>query len=147
MSPLGGPGPVVLKPGQALVVNRLPLELAPVPEAQSGGGAPSVGHRRLALLDGHELGVWEMTEGTMYDVEADEAPDCCLRSHPDPRANAKCSATANARSEDSAGNGTAGTAMTDTWEMRNPPVFCERPGQPNSSKCSDITVLGSNVVG
>lgn len=72
MSPLGGPGPVVLKPGQALVVNRLPLELAPVPEAQSGGGAPSVGHRRLALLDGHELGVWEMTEGTMYDVEADE---------------------------------------------------------------------------
>jgi uncharacterized cupin superfamily protein len=72
VSPLGGPGPVVLKPGQALVVNRLPLELAPVPEAQSGGGAPSVGHRRLALLDGHELGVWEMTEGTMYDVEADE---------------------------------------------------------------------------
>jgi uncharacterized cupin superfamily protein len=72
VSPLSGSGDVGLKPGQALRVNRLPLPRAAVPEAQAGGGSPTVGHVRLSVLEGVEIGVWEMSEGTMYDVESDE---------------------------------------------------------------------------
>ncbi|GAA2038193.1 cupin domain-containing protein [Agromyces tropicus] len=54
----------------------LPLAHEPVPDDQVVAGAPTTGY---AALDEHadgdragELGIWEMTPGTMRDVEVDE---------------------------------------------------------------------------
>ncbi|GAA3690987.1 cupin domain-containing protein [Arthrobacter ginkgonis] len=72
MERLNGLGEIGLKPGQALRVNRLPLDHGPVPAEQAAVGTPTVGWMTLTELDGFEVGVWELTEGTMYDVEIDE---------------------------------------------------------------------------
>lgn len=65
-------------PEQALMANSLVraprLELAHevVPEQQRAVGAPRTGSVELAGFHGVEVGVWEMTPGTMTDVEVDE---------------------------------------------------------------------------
>ena len=43
-----------------------------VPEAQVVAGSPRVGSAELHELDGHSVGVWELTVGAMADVEVDE---------------------------------------------------------------------------
>ncbi len=50
----------------------LPLELEPVPVAQVVVGAPQTGVAELGHFGGSNYGVWEMTPGSMSDVEADE---------------------------------------------------------------------------
>ncbi|MCS0499653.1 cupin domain-containing protein [Protaetiibacter mangrovi] len=51
----------------------LPLDHEPVDDAQRIAGAPSTGWRALGTTaSGGEYGVWEMSSGTMSDVEADE---------------------------------------------------------------------------
>lgn len=50
-----------------LTVPRIPIE-----RHQDAGGDPSVGSAALFELGPHEVGVWEMGTGAMYDVEADE---------------------------------------------------------------------------
>ena len=51
---------------------RLDLPLADVPEAQRIAGSPRTGAAKLGAFGGVNLGVWEMTPGTMRDVEIDE---------------------------------------------------------------------------
>lgn len=50
-----------------------PLAHEPVAADQVVAGAPTTGWVELgSTVDGAEVGVWEMTPGTMTDVEADE---------------------------------------------------------------------------
>lgn len=51
-------------------VSDLPAE--PVDPTQVVTGSPTTGFRALAAVAGAEVGVWEMTAGTMTDVEVDE---------------------------------------------------------------------------
>jgi uncharacterized protein len=51
---------------------KLDLPLADVPEAQRIAGKPRTGAAKLGAFGGVSLGVWEMTPGTMRDVEIDE---------------------------------------------------------------------------
>lgn len=51
---------------------ELVLEHEPVPAEQVIAGQPMTGLAELGVFDGHEYGVWEMTPGSMSDVEADE---------------------------------------------------------------------------
>ena len=51
---------------------RLELPLADVPDAQRMAGTPRTGAAKLGAFGGVSLGVWEMTPGTMRDVEIDE---------------------------------------------------------------------------
>lgn len=48
------------------------IPLTPVPESQIELGSPSTGFVALGEFGGNEYGVWEMTVGSMADVEADE---------------------------------------------------------------------------
>ncbi|SDO08224.1 hypothetical protein SAMN05660199_01291 [Klenkia soli] len=48
-----------------------PLEELPLAEGTVLAGAPRAGHRTL-LDDGTAVGVWELTTGTVTDVEVDE---------------------------------------------------------------------------
>jgi uncharacterized protein len=48
------------------------LEYAPVPSDQRVSGDPLVGVLPLGTVGTVDIGVWEMTEGTMNDVEVDE---------------------------------------------------------------------------
>ena len=50
----------------------LDLEHEPVRAEQVVAGHPTTGLAELGVFDGHEYGVWEMTPGSMSDVEADE---------------------------------------------------------------------------
>ena len=50
----------------------LPLAQEDVPDAQRVAGAPRTGLIELGSFGGSEVGVWEMTPGTMSDVESDE---------------------------------------------------------------------------
>ncbi|MFF2052315.1 cupin domain-containing protein [Leifsonia sp. NPDC058194] len=50
----------------------LPLEHEEVPDAQRVAGAPRTGLVELGTFGGVEVGIWEMTTGTMRDVESDE---------------------------------------------------------------------------
>jgi uncharacterized cupin superfamily protein len=67
-------------PGTTINASSLLLEHEPVPAAQLLRGAPTAATAVLGAMDGTagtggeglELGVWEMTPGTMSDVEADE---------------------------------------------------------------------------
>jgi uncharacterized cupin superfamily protein len=61
-----------LQTNSCLSAGDLSLELIGVPEEQSLGGDPQTGAVDLGVLGGVEVGVWEMTNGTMRDVEADE---------------------------------------------------------------------------
>ena len=48
------------------------IVLEPLPEDSVVQGAPRAGARALATVAGAEVGVWELTEGTVTDVEVDE---------------------------------------------------------------------------
>ncbi|BCW45011.1 cupin domain-containing protein [Arthrobacter sp. StoSoilB5] len=62
----------LLTPGQALNVNAVALRHEQVPADQVAKGAPSTGLHDLGTFGGLKLGIWEMSEGGMYDVEMDE---------------------------------------------------------------------------
>ena len=49
------------------------VEHEPVAADQVVDGQPRTGTGRLGMFGDREVGVWEMTPGTMTDVEADEA--------------------------------------------------------------------------
>ena len=51
---------------------RMVLPLTDVPEAQRIAGMPRTGAAKLGAFGGVTIGVWEMTPGTMRDVEIDE---------------------------------------------------------------------------
>ena len=61
-----------MKPNSALSAITLPLDEEPVPDDQRVAGEPTTAAATLTEFDGLEVGVWEMTPGTMRDVEADE---------------------------------------------------------------------------
>ncbi len=48
------------------------LELEPVSADQVVAGSPLTGTQVLATFGDNEIGVWEMSSGTMWDVEVDE---------------------------------------------------------------------------
>lgn len=50
----------------------LPLELAGVDDAQRVAGEPATGFVELRSYRDATVGLWEMTDGAMRDVEADE---------------------------------------------------------------------------
>lgn len=50
----------------------LPLAMEDVPAAQRVAGNPRTGAEALGEFGGVRLGVWEMSPGTMRDVEVDE---------------------------------------------------------------------------
>lgn len=51
---------------------ELPLDMAPVPADQRVDGEPRTGSFAFGTFAGLEVGVWEMTTGSMRDIEADE---------------------------------------------------------------------------
>jgi uncharacterized cupin superfamily protein len=55
-----------------IAATDLGIELVPVPLEQRLAGQPHTGSAVLGEFNGTEIGVWEMTPGTMSDVEADE---------------------------------------------------------------------------
>lgn len=60
--------------GGGVRVDVVALELshdAVAPE-QNGGGNPTTGSVAFGSIGGADFGVWEMSTGTMYDVEAEE---------------------------------------------------------------------------
>lgn len=59
-------------PNSAVDAGAAPLEMTPVPDSQCAGGRPHTGTVALGMFAGLEVGVWEMTEGAMHDVEVDE---------------------------------------------------------------------------
>ena len=84
MSGGGEPGALVpgglvageLQPGSVTDALAVALEMAPLPAHEVLAGAPLAGYAVLGHIgvgdDALEVGVWEMTEGTATDVEADE---------------------------------------------------------------------------
>jgi uncharacterized cupin superfamily protein len=50
----------------------LPLEMSDVPPAQVVAGRPQTGAKGLGRFGGVNLGVWEMSPGTMRDTEVEE---------------------------------------------------------------------------
>lgn len=61
-----------LQPNRSIRGGEIPLEYAAVPAEQTVAGAPRTGVAELGRLGDLEVGIWEMTEGTMTDVETDE---------------------------------------------------------------------------
>ncbi|TRW81015.1 cupin domain-containing protein [Mycolicibacterium sp. 018/SC-01/001] len=51
---------------------RTPLDLIAVPTNQAVNGHPHTGTTIIGEFAGLEVGIWEMTQGTMRDVESDE---------------------------------------------------------------------------
>lgn len=63
-----------LRGGQALRVNRVPMEHEPVPPDQAAATAafPTTATVPLGTLAGTAFGIWELGVGSMHDVEAEE---------------------------------------------------------------------------
>ncbi|MFL4480442.1 cupin domain-containing protein [Paeniglutamicibacter sp. ORCA_105] len=63
-----------LRGGQALRVNRVPLDHEPVPPNQAAATAASTTTTTVPLgtLAGTAFGIWELGVGAMQDVEAEE---------------------------------------------------------------------------
>lgn len=61
-----------MEPFAARDAGAVPLDLARVADDQRLAGDPSTGFLELAAYRSAEIGLWEMTEGAMRDVEADE---------------------------------------------------------------------------
>lgn len=62
-----------MRAGEASDALGIALDHEPVPAAQRVAGEPSTGWTALgAIADGWEFGVWEMTPGTMSDLEVEE---------------------------------------------------------------------------
>ncbi|MDP5183618.1 cupin domain-containing protein [Blastococcus sp. BMG 814] len=55
-----------------LAAAAMPLPGLPLDPAGVVAGAPAAGLRPLAEISGIEVGLWELTEGTVTDVEDDE---------------------------------------------------------------------------
>lgn len=64
--------PAPLDGGSRVDVAALELGHEKVPAEQDGGDGPSTGSLELGTLAGVEFGVWEMSIGTMLDIEAEE---------------------------------------------------------------------------
>lgn len=64
--------PASLAGGSRIDVTALELSHEKVPVDQDGGDGPSTGALELGTLAGAEFGVWEMSTGTMLDIEAEE---------------------------------------------------------------------------
>lgn len=62
----------VLKPAVLVDAVALSLTHEPVPADQVVAGTPRTGYAALDDGEGREIGVWEMTVGTMTDTEVDE---------------------------------------------------------------------------
>ncbi|MFM9918518.1 cupin domain-containing protein [Lacisediminihabitans sp. H27-G8] len=56
----------------AVAAGAVEIILEPVALEQVLGGAPSTGFTTITTLGDLEVGVWEMTVGSMRDVETDE---------------------------------------------------------------------------
>nr|WP_163797058.1 cupin domain-containing protein [Mycolicibacterium sediminis] len=56
----------------AVPAASMTLEHEGVPPDQTLAGEPTTASQTLTEIDGVEVGVWEMTPGTMSDVEAEE---------------------------------------------------------------------------
>jgi uncharacterized cupin superfamily protein len=67
-----GWGAMMLDEKTKAAAAHMALPLADVPEAQRIAGTPRTGAAKLGEFGGVTLGVWEMTPGTMRDVEIDE---------------------------------------------------------------------------
>ncbi|MCB0909698.1 MAG: cupin domain-containing protein [Nocardioidaceae bacterium] len=50
----------------------VPLDHAPLPDDEVDEGTPTTGLHALGAVGEAEVGIWEMTEGTARDTEADE---------------------------------------------------------------------------
>lgn len=61
-----------LEAGQTLDVAALELTHHPVAAAQDAGIATTAGAQALGYIAGSCFGIWEMSEGKMYDVESEE---------------------------------------------------------------------------
>ncbi|PQZ94784.1 cupin [Arthrobacter sp. MYb227] len=61
-----------LNGGVRVDVAALELEHQAVAVDQNGGDNPTTGSQAFGTLGGADFGVWEMSAGTMYDVEAEE---------------------------------------------------------------------------
>jgi len=61
-----------LPAGVPVQPDALDLVREPVPAEAVASGAPATGLHPLGSFGGVDLGVWEMTEGGMFDTEADE---------------------------------------------------------------------------
>jgi len=61
-----------LPAGTAIHPDALDLVHEPVPADAVASGAPATGLHQLGSFGGISLGIWEMTEGGMFDTEADE---------------------------------------------------------------------------
>ncbi|MFJ6415435.1 cupin domain-containing protein [Paeniglutamicibacter sp. NPDC091659] len=61
-----------LRGGSKVDVPALELEHEAVAPEQDGGDAPTTGAVGFGSLAGVDFGVWEMSTGTMFDVEAEE---------------------------------------------------------------------------
>lgn len=62
----------VLPAGLPLHPDSFGLVHEPVAASATASGTPTTGLQELGLFGGVELGVWEMSEGGMYDTEAEE---------------------------------------------------------------------------
>lgn len=61
-----------MQPNTAIRAADLTIAHEPVPADQTVDGEPSTAASTLTTFGEVEIGVWEMTPGTMTDVEADE---------------------------------------------------------------------------
>jgi uncharacterized protein len=61
-----------LTPGTPVQLDGLKLAFSPVPGDQVTAGSPATGWKELGRFGGLEVGVWEMSEGGMHDVETEE---------------------------------------------------------------------------
>ncbi len=61
-----------MQPDSATSAADCTIDHEPVPDTQRAAGSPSTGSAALGEFRGCEVGVWEMTPGTMTDTEADE---------------------------------------------------------------------------
>jgi uncharacterized cupin superfamily protein len=56
----------------AIRASAIELDHELVPDEARASGSPQTGHRALMNFGPLEVGVWEMTEGSMLDTEVDE---------------------------------------------------------------------------
>jgi uncharacterized cupin superfamily protein len=61
-----------LPDGTVFDAQRRELEYEPVPAEQRLDGQPMIGVLPLGTVGAVDIGVWEMTEGVMSDIEVDE---------------------------------------------------------------------------
>ena len=61
-----------LRGGEALRINLVPMDHEPVPADQAATASTSTAVLDLGTLGNTEFGIWEMSAGSMYDVEAEE---------------------------------------------------------------------------